>query len=49
LEVHILKSITPNLMIPILRILFQYVDFYYVFYLYVWCDVNFCYTMYVLC
>jgi hypothetical protein len=36
-------------MIHVPRILFYYLDYYCVFYLHVWCDVNFCYTMYVLC
>jgi hypothetical protein len=36
-------------MIHVPRILVQCVDYYCVFYLHVWCDVNFCYTMYVLC
>jgi hypothetical protein len=34
-------------MIPVPRILFQYVDYYCVFYLYVWCNVNFVYTMFI--
>jgi hypothetical protein len=33
-------------MIPIPSIIFQCVDFYYVFCLHVWCDVNF---LYILC
>jgi hypothetical protein len=28
-------------------ILFQYVDHYYVFCIYVWCNVNFAYTIFV--
>jgi hypothetical protein len=32
LEIHILKSITPKIMIHVLRILFLCVDFYYVFF-----------------
>jgi hypothetical protein len=44
LEIPILKSITPKLIIPVHVILFQYVDHYYVFCIYVWCDVNFAYT-----
>jgi hypothetical protein len=28
-------------------ILFQYVDHYYVFCIYVWCNVNFAYTLFV--
>jgi hypothetical protein len=47
LEIQNLKSIIPNLMVPVPMILIQCVDFYCVFYLHVWCDVNFCYTMYV--
>jgi hypothetical protein len=33
-------------MIPIPSIIFQCVDFYYVFCLHVWCDLNF---LYILC
>jgi hypothetical protein len=33
-------------MIPIPRILFQWVDYYCVFCVHVWCDVNF---LYILC
>jgi hypothetical protein len=33
-------------MIPVPRILFYCVDYYYVFCLHVWCDVNF---LYILC
>jgi hypothetical protein len=47
-EIHILKSITLKLMIHVPRILFYCLDCYCVFYLHVWCDVKFCYTMYVL-
>jgi hypothetical protein len=46
LEIHNLKSITPKLMIHVPRILFELVDYYYVFCLHVWCDVNF---LYILC
>jgi hypothetical protein len=36
-------------MIPVPVILFQYVDHYYVFCIYVWCNINFAYTcLYVL-
>jgi hypothetical protein len=28
-------------------ILFQFVDYYYVFCIYVWCNVNFAYTLFV--
>jgi hypothetical protein len=34
-------------MLPVPMILFQYVDHYYVFYIYVWCNVNFSYTLFV--
>jgi hypothetical protein len=47
LEIHNLKYITPKLMIPVPRILFKCVDYYYIFCLHVWCDVNFAYTMFV--
>jgi hypothetical protein len=40
-----LKSMTPNLMIPVPRILFYCLDFYCVFYLHVWCDVNFSFML----
>jgi hypothetical protein len=32
-------------MIPVPIILFQCVDYYYVFCLHVWCDVNIAYTL----
>jgi hypothetical protein len=34
-------------MIHVPKILFLCVDYYYVFYLHVWCDVNFAYTLLV--
>jgi hypothetical protein len=34
-------------MILVPMILFQYIDHYYVFCIYVWCDVNFAYVMFV--
>ena len=40
-----LKSVTPNLVILVPTISFRRVDYYYVFYIHVWCDVNFPYTM----
>jgi hypothetical protein len=45
LEIHNLKSITPNLMIHVPRILFYCVDFYCIFYSHVWCDVNFSFIL----
>jgi hypothetical protein len=45
LEIHNLKSITPKIMIPIHRFLFLCVDYYCVFCLHVWCDVNFPYIL----
>jgi hypothetical protein len=39
-ENHDLKSVTPNLMILVPTILFRCVDYYYVFCIHVWCDVN---------
>jgi hypothetical protein len=41
LEIHNLKSIIPKFMIPVPMILCSCVDFYYVFCLHIWCDVNF--------
>jgi hypothetical protein len=41
LENHILKSVTLNLVILVPMILFRCVDYYYVFCILVWCDVNF--------
>jgi hypothetical protein len=39
---HILKSITPNLVILVPMISFRCIDYYYyVFCIHVWCDVNF--------
>jgi hypothetical protein len=40
-ENHILKSVTPNLIIHVPTILFQCVDYYYVFFIHVWYVVNF--------
>jgi hypothetical protein len=47
LKIHILKSITPKIMGPVPRILFYCVYYYHAIYSYVWCDVNFAYTMLV--
>jgi hypothetical protein len=41
LEIHNLKYITSNLMIPVPMILFYCLDYYCVFCLHVWCYVNF--------
>jgi hypothetical protein len=40
-------TVAPNLVILVPTILLQRVDYYYIVYSYVWCDVNFVYTMFV--
>jgi hypothetical protein len=47
LEIHNLKSITPKLMILVPMISLCSVEYYHALCSMVWCDVNFCYTMYV--
>jgi hypothetical protein len=38
---HNLKFVTPNLVILVPTISLRYIDYYYVFCIYIWCDVNF--------
>jgi hypothetical protein len=47
LENHIFSTLTPNLVILEPTISLQHVDYYYAICAYVWCDVNFAYTMFV--
>jgi hypothetical protein len=44
---HNLITVTPNLVILVPTISLHSVEYYHAFYSIVWCDVNFCYTMYV--
>jgi hypothetical protein len=42
-----LKTVAPNLVILVPTILLLSVEYYHTFCSIVWCDVNFCYTMFV--
>jgi hypothetical protein len=44
LENHNFLTVTPNLVVPVPTISFRCIDYYYIIYSYVWCDVNFAYT-----
>ena len=44
---HIFITVTPNLVVSEPAISLRRVDYYYTVYSYVWCDVNFSYTMFV--
>jgi hypothetical protein len=43
----ITSLVTPNLVILVPTISLQHVEYSYVVYSYVWCDVNFAYTMFL--
>jgi hypothetical protein len=47
LEIHNLITIAPNLVVLVSTISLRNVEYYYVVYSYVWCNVNFAYTMFV--
>jgi hypothetical protein len=47
LEIHNLLPVTPILVVLEPTISLRCVDHYYAVYSYVWCDVNFVYTMFV--
>jgi hypothetical protein len=44
---HISLTLTPNLVILEPTISLRRIEYYYVVCAYVWCDVNFAYTMFV--
>jgi hypothetical protein len=46
-ENHILLTVTPNLVVLEPTISLRHIDHYYSICAYVWCDVNFAYTMFV--
>jgi hypothetical protein len=43
-EIHNSISVAPKLVVLVPTISLRRVDYYYVVYSYVWCDVNFAYT-----
>jgi hypothetical protein len=47
LEIHNLITVAPNLVVLVSTISLRNVEYYYVVYSYVWCNVNFAYTMFV--
>jgi hypothetical protein len=46
-EIHNLVIVTLNLVILVPTISLRSVEYYHAFLSIVWCDVNFCYTMFV--
>ena len=46
-EIHNLITVDPNLVILVHMISLHNVEYYHALCSIVWCDVNFCYTMYV--
>jgi hypothetical protein len=46
-EIHNFITVTPNLVILVPTILLHSVEYSYTVCSYVWCDVNFVYTMFV--
>jgi hypothetical protein len=47
LEIHNLITVAPSLVVLISTISLRRVDYYHTVYPYVWCNVNFAYTMFV--
>jgi hypothetical protein len=45
LENHNFLTVTPNLAVSVSTISLRCIDYYYIVYSYVWCDVNFAYTV----
>jgi hypothetical protein len=44
---HNFLTVAPNLVILVPTILSRHVEYYYAVYFYVWCDVNFAYTLFI--